>query len=60
MEMRKSVLLGGIILIILGLLSFGYTAIVDIYPYSIVLWLVGLILIIIAGYIIGKESKKTK
>ncbi|PNX47251.1 MAG: hypothetical protein BV457_06065 [Thermoplasmata archaeon M9B1D] len=55
--MKTLVVIGGVILIICGLIGFGYAAITTEQTNAIVGWVGGLILIIIGAYLAGKELK---
>ena len=55
--MKTIVVIGGVILIICGLIGFGYAAINTEQINAIIGWVVGLILIIIGSYLAGKELK---
>ena len=55
--MKTLVVLGGIVLIIFGLIGFGYAAITKEQTNAIFGWVGGLILIIIGAYLAGKELK---
>jgi hypothetical protein len=56
--MKLSIVLAGIVLIICGLIGFWYAAITNIQLNAIIGWILGLILIIIGAYLVGKELKK--
>lgn len=56
--MKTFVILSGVILIICGLIGFGYAAITTEQTNAIIGWVMGLILIIIGAYLAGKELKK--
>ncbi|KYK24431.1 hypothetical protein AYK25_09805 [Thermoplasmatales archaeon SM1-50] len=55
--MKQSIILVGVVLIICGLIGFGYAALIDTYPNATIGWVLGLILIIIGAYVTGKELK---
>ena len=56
-EMKTLFVIGGVILIICGLIGFGYAAITTEQTNAIIGWVGGLILIIIGAYLVGKELK---
>ncbi len=56
--MKTLVVVGGIILIICGLIGFGYAAITTEQNNVIIGWVGGLILIIIGAFLMGKGLKK--
>ncbi len=58
--MKTLVVVCGVILIICGLIGFGYAAITTEQTNAIIGWIGGLILIIIGGYLAGKELKTRK
>ena len=58
--MKTLVVIGGIVLIICGLIGFGYAAITTEQTNAIIGWVGGLILIIIGAYLAGKELKTRK
>ena len=59
-EMKTFIVIAGVILIICGLIGFGYAAITTEQTNAIIGWVVGLILIIIGAYLAGKELKTRK
>jgi putative Mn2+ efflux pump MntP len=56
--MKMVPVVAGVILIIFGLIGFGYAALSKIQPNVTIGWILGLIFIIIGGYLIGTELKK--
>ncbi len=58
--MKTIVAVGGVVLIICGLMGFGYAAITKEQTNAIIGWVGGLVLIIIGAYLAGKELKTRK
>ena len=56
-KMKLSIVLAGVVLIICGLIGFGYAAITDLQLNATIGWVLGLIIIIIGAYLVGKELK---
>jgi arginine exporter protein ArgO len=56
--MKTLIILVGVILIICGLIGFGYAAVTAEQTNAIIGWVGGIILIIIGAYLAGKELKK--
>jgi hypothetical protein len=55
--MKLSIVLTGVVLIICGLIGFGYAAITDVQLNATIGWVLGIVLIIIGAYLVGKELK---
>lgn len=55
--MKLSIVLAGVVLVICGLIGFGYAAITDVQLNATIGWVLGIVLIIIGTYLIGKELK---
>jgi len=55
--MKQFIVLSSTVLIICGLIGFVYAATTDVQLNAIIGWVLGLILIIIGAYLVGKELK---
>ena len=56
-EMKLSIVLAGVVLIICGIIGFVYAATTEVQLNATIGWVLGLILIIIGAYLAGKELR---